>query len=596
MSSHDNASNYVYECEETGLRYYGEVERLWGTLTGGYRDQFYRANEDAAEEIVQHGEIAARLILKDLEVSIDEKRLGGYLNIPLVRRVLSEIGGETARQALDLLSVIEDEDEAEDFEQGAAEPVSDYVKRLTAILTGGDPDAAIAAANALGKTGPDALDALVAAIGTCDEWTSEAAIEAVVALGGDPRAVVPTLEASLPAQSWPWTISEGIVALGAAFNTGLAVAEDQKARLRAIGKMGSQAFEPLLAATENRKAEVRSLALRALMNAAVEENPEGEGRRERTIARAIACLKDRSGAVRLSAVQVLGCLDVPGRTDLLLPLLSDIGNDDQGCHVCEAAADALPDGEGTAEYLRQALEGRPLSDGSRLRASSVLFALTSRDAGRKARWLDIVAPYVLQEAEGNDQPRKAIRVLSDPQIMEVLEKVDPDKRRAAEKLVRKDLERQEAQKIIWWRKEQPSPPRPTEQVRAAILVRFERLAEEVLAWLSWSDADLLALPLDLQQAWVDGPNAWEAALRSTDLWLPNLEHDPQKRPQQLHRAAPFQSAEHAYMKSHLSAEDYAWYMAAERVGAMRDEAQAAWQKGPLAWAAFLTPPRPKAAS
>lgn len=47
------------------------------------------------------------------------------------------------------------------------------------------------------------------------------------------------------------------------------------------------------------------------------------------------------------------------------------------------------------------------------------------------------------------------------------------------------------------------------------------------------------------------------------------------------------------MKSHLSTEDNGWYLAGDRVGAMRDEAQAAWEKGPLAWAAFLAPPRPK---
>lgn len=445
------------------------------------------------------------------------------------------------------------------------------------------------------------MDPLVEAIGKYDEWTSEAAIVAVIALGGDPRAVVPTLQARLPAQSWPWTWAEGVVELGTAFDSQRYMTEDRKARLRAVGKMGPQAFEPLLAATENQKAKVRYLALRALSEAAAGEDPEAVGLRERTIARAVDCLTDGSDAVRLSAVQVLDCLDVPGRTDLLLPLLSDTGRDEhgrhRGYHVREAAADALPDGEATAERLHHALDGAPLADGSRLRASSVWSALTSGDASRrKARWLDIVAPYVVREAEGDDAPWQAAWVLADPQIMEVLESVAPDKRRVAEEIVRKNRERREAKTIIGWRADQPSPPRPPEQVRAAILVELERLEEEVLEWLAWSDADLLALPLDLKQAWVEGSSAWKAALWSTDLWLPSTNHDPRERPQDVHRAAPFRAAEHSYMKAHLSAEDYAWYLAGERVGTMRDEAQAAWEEGPLAWAAFLAPPRPKPAA
>ncbi len=458
-----------------------------------------------------------------------------------------------------------------------------------------------AAAQALGRIGDRrALDPLVEAIGKYDEWTSEAAIVAVIALGGDPRAVVPTLQASLPAQSWPWTWAEGVVELGRAFDPRRSVTEDRKARLRAVGKMGSQAFEPLLAATENQKAEVRSLALCALSEAVAGENPEAVGLRERTVARAVACLTDGSDAVRLSAVQVLDCLDVPGRTDLLLPLLSDTGRNEHGrhmgYHVREAAADALPDGEATAERLRHALDGTPLADGSRLRASSVWSALTSGDSSRrKARWLDIVAPYVVREAEGDDEPWKAASVLAAPQIMEVLESVAPDKRRVAAKIVRKYRAEAEAKRIIWWRKGQPSPPRPPEQVRAAILVGFERLEEEVLEWLAWSDADLLALPLDMKEAWVEGLSAWKAALWSTDLWLPSTNHDPQEQPQEVHRAAPFRAAEHSYMKAHLSAEDYTWYLAGERVGTMKLKAQAAWEKGPLAWAAFLAPPRPKPA-
>ncbi len=516
--------------------------------------------------------------------------------------LLAALTGRDAKAAVDAATTLGREGNA-----AAVGPLLALFSRATlrrsegVTVIGEEVTVLTAAARALGHIGDRrALDSLVEAIGKYDEWTSDAAIVAVIALGGDPRAVVPTLQARLPAQSWPWTWAEGIVELGRAFDTGLASIEDQKARLRAVGKMGPQAFEPLLAATENQKAEVRSLALRVLLEAAAGEDPEAVGLRERAIARAVACLADPSAFVRLSAVRVLEWLDTPGRTDLLLPLLSDTGRDncwiDRAFDMREAAADALRDGEATAKRLRHALDGVPLADGSRLRASSVWSALTSGDTSRrKARWLDIVAPYVVLEAEGGDEPRKAASVLADPQIMEVLESVAPDRRRVAEKIVRKYREEKEARVIIWWREEQPSPPRPPEQVRAAILVRFERLEEEVLEWLAWSDADLLALPLDLKQAWVEGPNKWKAALRPTDLWLPSTDHDPQDRPQEVHRATPFRAAEHEYMKSHLSAEDGAWYLAAERVGAMSDAAQAAWEKGPLTWAAFLAAPRLKSA-
>ena len=465
----------------------------------------------------------------------------------------------------------------------------------------------VAAAQALGRIGDRrALDTLVEAISKYGSRIVEAAVEAVIALGGDPRAVVPTLKAHLPINSFLGTSTEAVVFLGTSTEAVVELAtvdtttsiQDQKARLRAVGKMGFQAFEPLLAATEDPDADVRSLALRALPDAAGRD-PKCAERRARAMAHAGACLADQSASVRVSAVRVLEWLDAPGRTDLLLPLLSDTGRVhlwiDKAFDVREAAADALPDGEATARCLHHALDGTPLADGSQTRASSVWSALTSGDMSRrKVRWLDIVAPYVVLEGERDDEPWGAASVLLTPQFMEVLDRVAPDKRKVAEEIILKVRKLQEALDISsYWRKEQPSPPRPPEQVRAAILVRFERLAEEALAWLAWRDADLLALPLDLKQAWVEGPSAWEVALRSTDLWLPSTKHDPQVRPQEVHRAAPFQAAEQAYMKSHLSAEDCAWYMAAERVGAMRDEAQAAWQKGPLAWAAFFAPPDPK---
>ena len=112
-------------------------------------------------------------------------------------------------------------------------------------------------------------------------------------------------------------------------------------------------------------------------------------------------------------------------------------------------------------------------------------ALTSGGRnGRRVRWLDIVAPYVVREAEGESAHWEATKALTAPQIMDVLERIAPDKRGVAEEIARKDKEQREAQRIVWWRSQQPSPPRPPEQVRAAVLVSFERLEGEVLEWLS----------------------------------------------------------------------------------------------------------------
>ena len=49
------------------------------------------------------------------------------------------------------------------------------------------------------------------------------------------------------------------------------------------------------------------------------------------------------------------------------------------------------------------------------------------------------------------------------------------------------------------------------------MVNTGKLDHGVEYWLAWDDESLRALPLDLQQAWAEGPRAWEAALQGTDI-------------------------------------------------------------------------------
>ena len=651
MNSADNVSGFIYRCEETGLIYYSELERLWATLRGGYRDQFYLTNEDAAEELVQHGETAAELILRDLDEGTDKERVGGFLNIPLVRRVLTEIGGETARQALDLLSMVDDEDEADDFEQDVAEPVSDYVKRLTAVLTGSDPDAAIAAADALGNTGPEAvepllalfstvavvrvrsaaaralgrvraaaaralwrigdrraLDALVAAIGTYDPWTSEAAIRAVIALGGDARAVVPILEASVPDSTVQFWNYDG--------------------RIDAVQQMGPHGFEALVAATAHPDSETRSLALRALTEAvgavsADDDDNDDErlGRLERAAACSAASLNDPCVWVRVSAIKLVHRLGIPDLATHLVPLLGDTSEYEfrwsyggSSSTVGQAAADALPDDDATLETLRQAL-----ADG-RLDAASAWMSFVDDTEQRRgtARHGDVLAPYVLEAAKRGDEQAvhalgwvatmralgglgqgylvaaQAVLDAADEQQIQLFERLMEEARPENERLraeaerLRAEAESLRAERLAPVFQEIRERFRANgdfNTVRLRLLRSEELLDPGQLSFIEWSMADPRTVPNPwMLKALQDGKDAYDKWREEADFY------DPPPPPCAVRPDAPVPPSARKLIEARLD-DEAPWFLAPEDWRRLTREARVAWLDGmaPQEWAAAFAP-------
>ncbi len=426
-----------------------------------------------------------------------------------------------------------------------------------------------AAAWALGRIDESrSLDTLVGAIGTYDRWTSGEAAGAVAALGGDPRAVLATLGADL-GDKWHWTD-----------------------RAAAVQKLGTGGFDVLMAATEVPEAFVRSLAVRCLESATDDADTEATARRrEQATTRAATLLIDPSASVRFSAIRLLGTLNAVGRANLLLARLEDTDRDELGfddAHdVAAAAADALPDDEETAQILRQALEG------GRLRAAIVWWPFTDGRGRRRgmARGAEVIAPIVLRDAQNGDED--AVVALRDPTLAGVLADLDTGMRDAADTIIAaadaRDTER-EAEKRAQEPVPTPPPPQPfePERRRAVSLHNRKKLDDDAYYWLHWGDADLRAMPLDLQQAWAEGPRAWAEALMGADVASP-----PHNLPVGTYVIPQFRAAVDRYMKSNLSAEDYAWYNAGERIKAMKQIAQVAWRKGPSAWAAFLGAPSPR---
>lgn len=443
------------------------------------------------------------------------------------------------------------------------------------------PSVRAAAAWALGRIGDRrALDVLVDAIGTHDACANEEAVEAVAALGGDPRAVLPIFRASLPIEPKGW---------------------DARDRVEAVRGMGGGIFGPLVAASAHPEAFIRCLALLTLADPeAASDLYAVEGRREQTMGIATAALGDGSGSVRACAIQVLSALDAPGLADLLLPLLNDSDHPgDEFRHwfdgyerVGGVAARALPDNQETGERVHQALDDGRLNTMNVWRAFNEKMA-AERRSGKQSdvRWGEVVAPYVVRAAQGEDGT--AINALGSPWMAALLEGLGLEMQEAAAAVLAAKAAEEAA-----WREERlrdqllkpasvPYIGDDPEYSRAVWLNNTGELDDDTLDWLAWGDADLHAFPLDLQQAWRESPRAFKAARRDTGFHaLPE---------NSLHKGVyadpSFRAAVATHLQQQLSPEDLRWYNAGERVGAMKREAQEAWWRGPIAWTQFLALPQ-----
>ena len=143
-------------------------------------------------------------------------------------------------------------------------------------------------------------------------------------------------------------------------------------------------------------------------------------------------------------------------------------------------------------------------------------------------------------------------------------------------------------------RDEPPAPRPNrtftpEAWRVLFLVEEKKLDVAAYRWLCWGDEHLDQLPLDLRQAWAEGPQAWAEASESEEIPTILPHHYPFA-----HARPEYRAVVDAYMKSHLSEEDLRWFRAGERVRTLKPEAQTAWVQGAAAWAALLARPQPAA--
>ena len=397
----------------------------------GFRDDEHGEPEQNRESLLDELEYGLEDADEESDLSwrepwLDDDRLGGPVNVFRIRIMLEKIGGSAAQRAVSLLRLMDDP-----LDAVSPKDVSSWA----AVLTGRDAEAALIAVYALEKLGPEAvaplsavlmpeatvdiahvsdtvhelwvkaawalgrigdrraLDTLVDVIGKYDEYTSEAAIEAVVALGGDARAVLPTLQASLPVEDNDkhWNFD---------------------GRIEAILKMGPQSFDALVAAAADPDSETRSLALRAITEAIKTASADEERTRQAEGAAAcgVAGLTDHEASVRVAAMKLLCTLNIPDLANHLVPLLGDTNEDEfhwsyeDGSQftVGMIAADAFPDDDAALESLRLAL-----ADGRLDPVNAWLSLLDVNDYDKQkhgsARHAETVVAFVLEAAKRTDE-------------------------------------------------------------------------------------------------------------------------------------------------------------------------------------------------
>jgi len=214
----------------------------------------------------------------------------------------------------------------------------DGVSLLIDHLKSPDSHVRSEAARALGKSkDPRAVEPLIA---TLEDTDFDAAYVAALALGniGDPRAVKPLIAALKPRASLP---GQGISPKSAWLPDGAAYA---------LGKIGTAAVLPLIAALSDSDSSVRTAAAHAL----------GETKDPRAIAPILAALREPNDDVRNSMVEALGFfgpLSVP-------PLIGALK--DQDSNVRRAAASVFGGRLGIGSYYPDAV-------------SALLAALAERD-------------------------------------------------------------------------------------------------------------------------------------------------------------------------------------------------------------------------
>lgn len=604
-----------------------------------HRDSLIAELEDGGDGADEYGysELSWR------EPWLGEDRLGGMANVFRIRMMLKEIGGLAAWRAISLLSLVE----------GPLDDVNPKsISELAAVLTGGDTEAACTAAYALGRIGPDAveplmallspaarvsdewiklgntfqtiraaaaralgrigdrraLDALVAAIGTDDGWTSEAAIRAVIALGGDARAVVPILKASVPDSTVQFWNYDG--------------------RIDAVQQMGPYGLEALVAATAHPDSETRSLALRALTEAvgavsADDDDNDDErlGRLERAAACSAASLNDPCVCVRVSAIKLVHRLGIPDLATHLVPLLGDTSEDEfrwsyggSSSTVGQAAADALPDDDATLETLRRALADGRL-DATRAWGS---FVDDTEQIRGTVRHGDVLAPYVLEAAMRGDE--KAVHALgwvatmralgglgqgylvaaqavldaADEQQIQLFERLMEEARPENERLraeaerLRAEAESLRAERLAPVFQEIRERFRANgdfNTVRLRLLRSEELLDPGQLSFIEWSMADPRTVPNPwMLKALQDGKDAYDKWREEADFY------DPPPPPCAVRPDAPVPPSARKLIEARLD-DEAPWFLAPEDWRRLTREARVAWLDGmaPQKWAAAFAP-------